>query len=45
MEKTHPKLYDYVLSNLGLQEIIDFMNEKCNCNIKTTESTKQLTLF
>lgn len=34
MKKTHPKQYDYILNKLGAKEVIDYINENSNCNIK-----------
>lgn len=28
MKKTHPKLYDYCMNNLGLKEVLDYINVK-----------------
>ena len=33
MQTTHPKLHKYCIENLGLGEIVDFMNENCKCNV------------
>jgi len=45
LEKTHPKLHDYVLNKLGLKEILDFMNAECKCKIKYNNSNNQQNLF
>ena len=33
MKKTHPQLFKYCIENLGLGEIVDFMNKECKCKI------------
>ena len=46
MKKTHPKMYNYIINNLGAGEIIKFMNKNCNCNIKIDNvELKELKLF
>lgn len=39
MKKTHPKTWEYCMKpvedgGLGISEVIDYMNEHCNCHIK-----------